>query len=210
MTFIVPDSVKTYFEDEKVRASVDALLEKVDGKETFENIERNEARSYNQALLAAAQVRADYVELLFGLWEETFGNALQKEGQALVNKFYGEDNSPGKIWANDSVNSWVYRKGAALEEAVLYDLAVWIWEDSGLKVGLTISKWNENGGEYIDFDVALSEEGLEFWRVETPDDDRAHLSSQVSFSDFVANPDAQLLRFRQAAEVLVRQLSSIA
>lgn len=209
MTLIIPASVKNYYEDEKVRSSVDALLQNLDGAETFENIDRNESRSYNLALLAAAQVRADYVEFLFSLWEDTFGKALQNEGVGLVEKFYGDDGSaPAKVWENGYISSLAYGKGGANEGSIFYELTAWGADDKNII--LSAHKWNEEKGEYVDFDIKLTEDIYNLWVVEKSEDNGSYLSSTVPFTEFIADPDAQLSRLRGAAEVLIRNLSSIA
>ena len=68
----VPKSLCENFGSTAVRRSVDKLIEILDGKNTPE-LEWTEARSYNKALLSGAQVRAEYVEFLFEVWERSLG-----------------------------------------------------------------------------------------------------------------------------------------
>ena len=58
MTFPIPQSLKEYYGDRAVRSAVDALAEKLKGIDMPE-VGWEEGRNYNQALLMAAQVRAD-------------------------------------------------------------------------------------------------------------------------------------------------------
>ena len=74
MTFHIPQSLKEYYGNVAVLRAVDALSERLDGTNMPE-VQWEEARNYNQALLMAAQVRADLVDLLFRVWNESFGKA---------------------------------------------------------------------------------------------------------------------------------------
>ena len=70
----VPTSVCEYYQNKAVRQAVDSLVDALEGKNTPE-MNWMEARSYNKALLSAAQVRGDLIEFLFKVWEDSFGQA---------------------------------------------------------------------------------------------------------------------------------------
>lgn len=108
MTFRIPESLREYYGDVAVRRAVDALIEKLDGAKMPE-VGWQEARNYNQALLMAAQVRADLVDLLFGVWEESFGQA---KPDRLGEDYYGweeEDHPLATIWKNKTLVRYYYR-----------------------------------------------------------------------------------------------------
>lgn len=205
MTFIFPESVKSYYEDAKIRESVDALLEKLDGCGAFENIDRNEARSYNQALLAAAQVRADYVELLFNFWEETFGKAIQQEGENLREEFLSENNAPKDIWKNGSLRSYVEPKRAAGNKEFYWE--IWVRDDGGTYIYLESFQYDISGDAYIDFEGDFSGPEWDFWSVERNADNISSLTGKVPFTEFSVNPDIYLPRLQVAANTLIRHLS---
>ena len=54
--FQVAKSVRMYFQEAQIKAAVDALLDKLDGKDIPVDLCRKEARDYNWALLMAARV----------------------------------------------------------------------------------------------------------------------------------------------------------
>ena len=70
----VPASLCKYYQNRTVRQAVDSLIDGLDGKKTPE-VNWMEARNYNKALLSAAQVRGDFIEFLFKIWEDSFGQA---------------------------------------------------------------------------------------------------------------------------------------
>ena len=74
MTFYIPQGLKEYYGNVAIRRAVDALSASLDGTNMPE-VQWEEARNYNQALLMAAQVRTDLVDLLFRVWDESFGKA---------------------------------------------------------------------------------------------------------------------------------------
>ena len=62
-----------------------------------------EAKNYNQALLMAAQVRADYVALLFDIWDATFGS---QSLDGLGHEYFDHEHlSPNLIWSYQ----WLWR-----------------------------------------------------------------------------------------------------
>ena len=83
-----------------------------------------EARNYNQALLMAAQVRADLADLLFRVWDASFGQA---NPSCLGEEYFNsEAASPAAIWRERYVERYYYRDGRPAEEDRRSDgLFVW-------------------------------------------------------------------------------------
>lgn len=74
MTLPIHQSLKKYYKNRSVFNAVNDLVEVLDGSKT-PKLNMREVKNYNQALLMAAQSRADFVDLLFRVWDETFGKA---------------------------------------------------------------------------------------------------------------------------------------
>ena len=106
MTFPIPNSLQEYFGNLAVRNAVDSLAAALDG-ENAPQMGWDEARNYNQALLMAAQVRADLVDLLFRVWDATFGQA--NTLRLGVEYFDGqEDGFPAAVWRERHVERYYY------------------------------------------------------------------------------------------------------
>ncbi|MDE0270321.1 MAG: hypothetical protein OXP11_03855 [Gammaproteobacteria bacterium] len=101
-TIEIPESLKVYYENKAVRRAVDELVRKLDGA-GMPDCDWEEAQNYNRALLMAAQVRADYMALLFDVWEATFGRS---KPQRLGDQYFGHEYlSPKLVWEYE----WLWR-----------------------------------------------------------------------------------------------------
>ena len=195
MTFPIPSSLQEYFGNQAVRNAVDALAEVLDGT-NMPVTSWDEARNYNQALLMAAQVRADLADLLFRVWDATFGQA--NPAQLGEEYFDCESGSPAAIWNDGYVERYYYRDERPAEEDGRSDgLFVWRVPPTYIKIALGVDRFAEG-------DVALelpanAADGLEGWHVATIDD-HTYLSYQsVDMAEFLGNPCLVLDRFRRAA-----------
>ena len=113
-TIEIPESLKTYYKDKAVQRAVKELVGKLNGAD-MPDCDWDEAQNYNQALLMAAQVRADYVGLLFKVWDATFG---QSDPQRLMGEYFEyEKLSPNQIWEVENKCLWrdYYRNGDSAE-----------------------------------------------------------------------------------------------
>ena len=103
MTFPIPQSLKKYYEKRAVFQAVNDLIKVLDG-ESVPKLSREEAKNYNQALLMAAQVRADFVDLLFRVYDETFGKA-ETVGEEY---FESQRYTTSYIWGNGELGVSYY------------------------------------------------------------------------------------------------------
>ena len=107
MMFPVPESLKKYYEKRAIFNAVNALVGALDGTNAPE-LSREEVKNYNQALLMAAQIRTDFVDLLFRVWDEIFGKIITgkewfdyrhniwHEGYLAVSHYYGAVENGGR------------------------------------------------------------------------------------------------------------------
>ena len=87
---------------------VDDLVDRLDGKRTPE-MSWEEARNYSKALLSAAQVRGDFEEFLFEVWEKTFSRtAPDRLGDE---SFDSQHYSPSAIWEGGDLSRNYGRNG---------------------------------------------------------------------------------------------------
>ncbi|MBL1430217.1 MAG: hypothetical protein COA60_001620 [Robiginitomaculum sp.] len=101
--FKISESLKAYYSDKAVNEAINELVEKLGNPKKTPEMSWKEARQYNQALLMAAQVRADFAEMLFAIWEATFGEYAD-EGklgkEKLIDKNDFRNISPQDIWSH--------------------------------------------------------------------------------------------------------------
>lgn len=196
--FEVPNSLENYFSDKKIASAVDDLVEKLDGDNMIE-CDWSEARDYNQALLFAAQVRADLIELLFRIWENTFGTCgPEKLGEAC---FLSEAATPAYLWEERTVELSYYRDSSpddgGRSEALLVIL-------SDAHICLWVFRF-ENEEEFAGLGGA---QGVEGWQLETEERGSYLSNIPVKIVDMIADPDAIIKRFRDDAKRMIEALSA--
>jgi len=112
-----------YFSNIAIRQAVDALVDKLDGTKP-PDLTWKHAQQYSRALLIAAQVRADFIELMFDVWERTFGEACRSEFPNYCENHWGRDVAfygPEPVWNDGEIGRTYYRdnmpeKGGRNEE----------------------------------------------------------------------------------------------
>jgi len=191
----LPDSVKTYFNEKSLQTSIDSLVDRLDGKKMPES-DWEQARSYNQALLMAAQIRADYVELMFGLWEETFGNSA---AESLGSPFFDWDEDPLSTWENDYLRHSFYRDGTPQDEGKHEELYISFEEEF---VCLEVHRFLNNETP-LDFSPKC---GLSLWDLKSDDGDIYARTERVPIKKFIANFDVEIAKLREAADEMVKYL----
>ena len=153
----VPTNVCEYYQNEAVRCAVDSLIKVLDGKNTPE-VNWMEARNYNKALLSAAQVRKDYIEFLFKIWEESFGQA--DPGRLRGQIFEWKRWTPESIWSNRGLYRCYYRIGNPDNRGPSDVLGVWLDKK---RLRLTVNRYYD---EHEENSVDLSEvERPKGWKV---------------------------------------------
>ena len=206
MTFPIPESLNHYFGDQAVRHAVDALADALDGNNMPKSV-WEEARKYNQALLMAAQVRADFVDLLFRVWDRTFGPANPAQ---LGEEYFADqhDGFPARIWSNGYVERYYYRDGRPADENGPSDgLFVWLVPPADRMIALGVERYAD--GEEVAEIPANAADRLDGWHVaDTVDDDYAYFSNQpVGITEFLGNPGPVVDRFRRDAVEMVNFLA---
>ena len=166
----VPKSLCEYYRNRAMRRAVDALVDNLSGADTPE-MDWQEARNYNKALLSAAQVRADFIDFLFKVWEETYGQAQPErlEGEYFDWEYY----NPKNIWISGEVARCYYRHGDA-DAGGPYDVLGVDLDHKGL-LRLTVGRFDENG-DIIDLAGIDAPEG---WEVQHFDGEGDYLVNQV-------------------------------
>ncbi len=196
MTYTIPESLQAYFSDDRaVARAVDALVPDLAGKKCPE-FEFDHIRNYNQALLMAAKVRADFIDVLFELWNGTFGAA---SAAAL----FGEENldpvssesTPYAIWENSQINRHYF--GTQERGAACMTVTMDRWSR---KVSLEL--WSDDD----DFDV--SSLSADDWDAKTWDGNVYLRSTEVAISDLIADPHSTIEKLRGHAEAIVQALKN--
>jgi len=202
MTFTIPSSLQEYFGNQAIRTAVDALADCLDGKNMPE-VRWDEARNYNQALLMAAQVRADFVDLLFRVWDATFGQA--NPAQLGEEYFDSDDISPGSIWEEQYVGRYYYRDGRPAEEEGRNDgLFFWRVPHTTRRILLCVERYE--GDDCVEI-AANAADRLEGWHVERSDETHGFLNQSVDIMEFLDNPSPVLDHFRRDAFKMVEFLT---
>ena len=162
-----------------------------------------DVRNYNQALLMAAQVRADLVDLLFRVWDESFGRA---EPDRLGEDYFAYEDgdcSLADLWESKELERNYYRDNLSPSEDGRADvLGVGVPEKRSL--GLYVVRYAES--DEIAAPGAIA--GTEGWKI-THDatDGYAYLVNQsVDVRKFLNDPCPALTRFRNDARAVVDAL----
>ena len=207
-TFEIRDSLKSYFSDIRIEKAVDALLEQLDGENQPE-MEWEEARNYNQALLMAAQVRADHNEMLFDLWDATFGTVLSLPDRRFKIEFESHYCTPDCMWQHGFTWRTMSRHG--LQSTLLtaaYELTV--MHDDRM-IMLSVAKWNAEKDGYQDFVFDPAQVGTgDRWK-SVPDDENDVIakSTAVELTEFFAKPEQHISELQAAAREMVDYLTTI-
>ena len=203
MTFPIPSSLQEYYGNQAVRNAVDALVDVLDGADMPE-VGWDEARNYNQALLMAAQVRADLADLLFRVWDATFGQA---DPARLGEEYFNwEEASPAAIWRERYVERYYYRDDRPADEDGRSDgLFVWLVPPTKRTIALGVDRFAE--GDDLAELPANATDGLEGWHI-AMNDGCSYLSNQsVEIAQFLANPSQTLEQFHRDAVEMVNFLA---
>lgn len=206
--FEIRDSVRTYFNDKRLRQAVDALSEVLQGDSPPE-MGWHEARNFNQAILMAAQARADYNEMLFDLWERTFGQALMRVAGRFEVDFEPDSCTPDSIWNEGIVWQSMSRDG--LQDPGLiqaFEMYACLEEEGA---HLLVAKWDGTQDDHgnIDFDPATIAEATTWTSFEDDRGDVVARTPLISLKDFMADPDHHIADMRAAAEDMVTHLVKI-
>jgi len=105
------ESLSRYFGNAAIRQAVDALVEKLDGKKP-PDLTWKHAQQYNCALLMAAQVRSDFIKMMFDVWERTFGEAFRSKFSNYCEDHWESDSgyySPAPVWDDEEIGRVYYR-----------------------------------------------------------------------------------------------------
>ena len=206
MTFLIRDSLQKYYGNQAVRNAVDALVPALDGNNMPEVRWWEEARNYNQALLMAAQVRADRADLLFRVWDTTFGQTTPSRlGEEYL---HSKGASPAAIWSEPSVERFYYRDRRPVEENGPSDgLFVWLVPPTRRTIALGVERYSD--GDDIAELPANPADVPRGWHV-TGDMDGGYYyfaNNAVDMMEFLGDPCPALERFRRDAVEIVNFLT---
>lgn len=195
--FQIPESVVRYYSDPKIRSAVDALIDALEGN-SMPECTWGEAQSYNKALLMAAQVRADFNDLLFRLWDATWG---QVKPERLTGEYFDwTDHSPQKLWGNRYSSVIFYRGGNPDNGGKGDCLFASLIEG---QVSLRVERWTDDGI----FAPHLGQLEVTGWELHTSEDEWTYFENQsLSVPDFLSAPDETLRRFQEGAKRMIDAL----
>ena len=91
-------ALRVYFSDDAVKRATDTLVGKLAGDKLPE-MTWDEARNYNRALLMACQIRTEFVDLHFRIFEETFGTPNSMPGS----QYFYDYCNPNYVWTEKYV-----------------------------------------------------------------------------------------------------------
>lgn len=199
---IIPTSLEDYYRDKKIREAVDALLEKIKGDDTPENFTRDEAQTYNLALLMAMQVRADYVNLLFDLWNGFFGEAVCKHDR-LQEKFDASYYSTAKIWEEKHIGCSILRRGQGDVEFVLCVIL-----DNDPEAVIWLSAEKLINGDVVNLDAEwLSVDQGPLWSEKK--EEAIYLGTErVTWEDLYDNPEQVVANLKIAAKQILDRITA--
>ena len=200
-TICIPKSVREYYTNKAVRKAVDALLEKLDGRDSPE-LGWNEARKYNQALLMAAQVRTDFIEFLFEVWDGSFGNA---EPNRLQGEYFDfESSSPAGIWDESELARYYYRNGNPDDDGPSDELGVFIEEvGDEISLRLWVARYdNKNSNQTVPNGM----DELDGWEVEANGEGEYLVNKPISIMDLDCKDMRPIKRFAEDARRAVQFL----
>lgn len=194
--FEIPQSLREYFTSKRVQNAVNDLVGKLDGGDMIE-CEWSEAREYNQALLFAAQVRADFVDMLYRVWEATFG---MHSPNRLGDEFFDYAAlSPSGVWEEKCVEIDYYRNKEKANEGRSDCLILMLVEEG---IGLYVYRFVDNEN-MLDPGTVANTEG---WVVEAEGRGNILANSRVKMMDFIADPDQVVRRFSDDANRIIAAL----
>ncbi|WP_405405052.1 hypothetical protein [Paracoccus sp. Ld10] len=206
--FEIRDSIRAYFTNKPVRKALDSLSETLQG-DSLPEMKWHEARNFNQAILMAAQARADHNEMLFEIWERTFGRALEQAAGEFEVDLEHDICTPDYMWNEGIVWQSMSRHGL-LQPGLVQAFELYVC--AGLEgVYLLVAKWDgsqEAHGSF-DFDPADIGDGSAWASMEDDDGDVVGQTPLVSLTDFMADPDQHIASMRDAAEDIVSYLEKI-
>ena len=198
MTFPVPESLKKYYEERAVFNAVNALVGVLDGTNVPE-LSREEAKNYNQALLMAAQVRADFVDLLFRIWDEVFVKAKIVREESF-------DNSHNIWYEGYLAISHYYDSGENGDRSDTLGVASGPTDGDTHTIYLYIERWDTNDHLAARPDCVPS--GLEDWKIIADDNHWYFRNDPVDMVKFLEDPDPTLDRFRHEATKMAEFLAN--
>ena len=203
MTFPIPESLQKYYGNQAIRNAVDELVA-LNGTGMLDSF-WEEARNYNQAVLMAAQVRADLVDPLFRVWEATFGQANPARlGEDCINY---ENASPATIWNERYVERFYYRDDRPKDEGGRCDdLFVWLVPPTMRTIALGVMRYSED--DSLVKLHANAAESLGGWHVamEVNNDYNYFANRSVHMAQFLDDPCPALEGFRHDACEMVNFL----
>lgn len=140
--FEIPDSVRSYFSDRKVKAVVDALVSNLDDPPALPDMDRAGLGNLNEGVLLACQVRTDFVTFLAMLWEKSYGEALKRFSSTLSEAF-DSDCTIAEVWGERHYWSFIHPRGGGLDGRHFdftvaigdkddIELKVWYWNDDDI------------------------------------------------------------------------------
>ena len=194
----VPNSLCEYYRNPAVRRAVNELAQRLDGNNTPE-LDWGEARNYNRALLSAAQVRADFIEFLFSVWENSFGQAEPERLRGEYFEWYALN--PREIWNNGELERCYYRNGEPEMGGRSDTLGVALYETNKL-LYLYVGRYNEQE-ELVDLAETEMPEG---WRIEHFDGDGYLVNCSADILDLCEDSAKTIERFVQDARAVVGYL----
>jgi hypothetical protein len=206
-SFKINLSLNDYFAptNEKLRVAANALCKVLQGKDMPQTNSMAEARAYNRALALAAQLRADYVEMLFDVWSMTFGRELEEKfsGRFIV-EYESEYRSINDIWENDDVYNAIFVKG--LTNSGKEDIfELYVEFDEGI-IYLSVFKYSRKDEDYLDFEFSTDPDQDEIlWEVQENEDDNTKFMSSagVSIAKLIESPATALVKLRQEAATVL-------
>lgn len=206
--FEIRDSLKSYFGSKTIKGAVDALSDGLKGDDQPE-MTWDEARNYNQALLMAAQVRGDHNEMLFALWARTYGAALNLPNRKFDVAFESDYCTPDVMWKNGFVWQTMSRHGLDFDNsAETYELTI---ERKDRFIYLTVSKWNAEEDDYVDFAFDPTKVGSERRWTSFTDEGGAVTAkaTPIELADFLIDPERHIPEMLRAAQDMVDYLGNI-
>ena len=200
-TIEIPESLGVYYDNKAVRRAVNELVGKLDGA-GMPDCDWEEAKNYSQALLMAAQIRADYVAPLFDVWEATFSRSFgRSDAQRFMGEYFDHEHlSPSQIWKYGWLWQRYYRDGRSDKSGRYDDFCVILRE---ARLDLRVFQYNQNG--------EMNGSGMptvEGWSTQHDDiEGGLCLANEgVKFADFLSEPVRVMDRFASDAANVIEAL----
>lgn len=206
-TFEISASVKDYFDPDKfhVRQALDDLCKDLSGNIAPEINSIANLLDYNRALHMAAQLRADYVEMLILIWDKVFGYASRQNPSLPRAKIDRQNYKPVDIWSDQRFLQELYLPAGAKGKSRAYELQVDIRDDD---LSLIVCLYDGDEEGYIDLSGSPDEIGAGTnWRREEDDDSTYYQTQGVEMVEFLRNPDAHIGSLRAAACEMINYLA---